>query len=320
MEAGYDYLLLRRRLQRKFVKYTGIIVFVFGALLLATGGAYYGYAAKARADLGDLNVTLSSAVEDPIQKQIEPFVSPRAGEALSSRAPEVVSSLNGNGDDGGSPLARESARVLPKISAAAIRSRGLYPGDALIASSWSNPWSYEPPSFREGLLLQGFTPIAFDQASPPEGLSSATRLIIPSISIDSSVKELAILDMGGSRAYETPANTVGHIPETADAGEVGSSWFFGHTESPTLGEGSVFFNLGKIPDKLRNGEDVFIITDNGEQQYLYRVTSSRVVHQNDMKVYDTGQATIHLVSCVPRLVYDYRLIISGELLAQKTNS
>jgi hypothetical protein len=35
MEAGYDYLLLRRRLQRKFLKYTGIIVVVVGALLLA---------------------------------------------------------------------------------------------------------------------------------------------------------------------------------------------------------------------------------------------------------------------------------------------
>ena len=320
MEAGYDYLLLRRRLQRKSLKYTGIFVLVFGALLLATGGAYYGYAAKARADLDDLNVTLPSAVQDPFQEQLETFTSPPDEEAVSSRALEVVSSLDGTGDDGASEMTRGSARVLPRISAKAIRSRALYPGDSVIASSWSNPWSYEPPSFREELLLQGFTPIAFNEALPTQGLSSATRLIIPSVSIDSSVKELAILDLGGSRAYETPDNTVGHIPETAEAGEVGSSWFFGHTESPTLGEGSVFFNLGKIPAKLRDGDDVYIITDNGQHQYLYRVTSSRVVHQNDMKLYDTGQATIHLVSCVPRLVYDYRLIISGELLAQKSKS
>ncbi len=48
MEAGYDYLLLRGRLQRKLFKYVGIIFFVLGALLLTSGGAYYGYAAKAR--------------------------------------------------------------------------------------------------------------------------------------------------------------------------------------------------------------------------------------------------------------------------------
>ena len=40
MEAGYDYLLLRGRLQRKLLKYVGIIIIVFGALLLASGGAY----------------------------------------------------------------------------------------------------------------------------------------------------------------------------------------------------------------------------------------------------------------------------------------
>ena len=62
MEAGYDYLLRRGRLQRKFFRYTGIIIFVFGALLLATGGAYYGYAAKARADLDNLSVALAGAV------------------------------------------------------------------------------------------------------------------------------------------------------------------------------------------------------------------------------------------------------------------
>ena len=135
--------------------------------------------------------------------------------------------------------------------------------------------------------------------------------------MDSAIKELAILDLGGSRAYETPANTVGHIPATANAGEANSSWFFGHTESPTMGEGSVFFNLRDIPDKLRRGEDVYIIAVNEQRKYLYRATSSQVVHQRELRLYETGLATIHLVSCVPRLVYDHRLIISGELIAIK---
>ena len=166
-------------------------------------------------------------------------------------------------------------------------------------------------------MLRGFTPIDTRLVQPVQSVAPATRIMIPSINVDSIVKELAILDLGGSRAYETPANTVGHIPATANAGEANGSWFFGHTESPTLGEGSVFFNLRDIPDKLRRGEDVYIITDNGQDQFLYRVTSSQVVHQSDLRLYETGLATIHLVSCVPRLVYDYRLIISGELIATK---
>ena len=40
------------------------------------------------------------------------------------------------------------------------------------------------------------------------------------------------------------------------------------------------------------------------------------MHQSELKLFDTGQSTIHLVSCVPRLVYDYRLVINGELVAK----
>ena len=302
MEAGYDYLLLRGRFQRRTAKYTGIFLLVLGALLLASGGAYYGYAAKARADLDELNVALPGSIEEAGQ------------DARLAAIPDGGNrgALAPNGDDESAGL----AKLLPAIPAWAIGDRQLYPGNALAAAYWSNPWAYEPPSYRESVLLQGFTPVG--SAGPTEGsVQPVTRLLVPAIDVDSSVTELEILNLGGSRAYETPANTVGHIPETANAGEQGSSWFFGHTESPILGEGSVFFNLGKIPEKLRNGEDVFIIADNGEQQFLYRATSSRVVSQDDMRLYDTGQATIHLVSCVPSWVYDHRLIITGELVAQK---
>ena len=210
--------------------------------------------------------------------------------------------------------------LLPAISAAAISNQRLYPGESLEASSWSNPLGYEPHSYREQLLLQGFTPVEFGQTLPGGPLAAAGRIIVPSIGVDSVVSELEILDLSGSRAYETPDDVVGHIPETANAGEAGSSWFFGHTESPILGEGSVFFDLRKIPGKLRAGEEVFIITDNGREQYLYRAASSQVLPQGDMKLYDTGRATIHLVSCVPRLVYDHRLVVTGELIAWKTTT
>ena len=203
------------------------------------------------------------------------------------------------------------------MPASAISNQRLYPGESLLANFWSNPLSYESASYREKVLLQGFTPLDATLGLPLDGGSVATRIIIPSIEVDSAITELAVVDMGSSRAYETPSHTVGHIPETANSGEAGSAWFFGHTESPILGEGSVFFNLSKLPGKLSRGEDVFVVTDDGQQQYLYRITSSRVVHQRDMRLYDTGQATIHLVSCVPRLVYDHRLIVTGELVGRK---
>ena len=287
---------------------------VFGALLLASGGAYYGYAAKARADLDELNVSLPGSPGGADQYSADAAVLGRG------QGGPVFGALSAGERDDGLAESPVLAKLLPAISLEAIGARQLYPGEALLAGYWSNPWAYEPPWYRETLLLQGFTPIGLDDLSFGNVRPTATRIKVPAIGVDSSVKELRILELGGSRAYETPANTVGHIPETANAGETGSSWFFGHTESPTLGEGSVFFNLSKIPGKLRNGEDVFIITDNGEQQFLYRATSSQVVSQEEMRLYDTGEATIHLVSCVPRLVYDHRLVITGELVAQKSNS
>jgi len=315
MEAGYDYLLLRGRLQRRLFKYSGIFVFLFGAVLLAASGAYYGYAANARADLDRLNVTVPEATSILDRAAADLVSVPFEQEEPSTGLVDLTARSVAEGD-AGSPAPAKPRRLLPAI---AIGSQRLYPGESLLASAWSDPQSYVPLSYREQVLLQGFTPVEVSQ-NPPQGtLSPATRIIVPSIGVDSTVKELEILDSGGSRAYETPDRTVGHIPETANAGEAGSSWFFGHTESPTLGEGSVFFNLQKIPQKLRNGEDVFIITDNGRNQYLYRVTSSQVVHQSEMRLYDTGKATIHLVSCVPRLVYDHRLIITGELVAQKSD-
>lgn len=310
MEAGYDYLLLRGRLQRKFFRYSGIIIFVFGTLLLATGGAYYGYAAKARADLDNLIVTLPGAVMAQSQSN---------GAAKSNLGDSAGASgtlIGGSGASDG----QGSAKVLPGLSMLAINTSQLYPGEALSAGAWSNPWSFEPLAYQTRMLLQGFVPIESGSVPATGALDVATRVIMPSIGIDSIISELEILNLGESRAYETPDGVVGHIPETANAGESGSSWFFGHTESPTLGEGSVFFNLRQVPGKLRDNEDVFIITETGQTQYLYLVTSTQVVHQDDMVLYDTGQATIHLVSCVPRLVYDYRLIVTGELVGQKTRS
>ncbi len=323
MEAGYDYLLLRGRFQRKSAKFAGIFLLVLGALLLASGGAYYAYAAKARAGLDELNVALPASIEGG-SRDAGALAAPELGQGLPDSQSDLASGTAGafspSGRNDGPNKSQEPAKLLPAISPASIGGRRLYPGAALAAGYWSNPLAYEPSAYQESLLLQGFTPIGSGHL-PLDGVqSNATRLRVPAIGIDSLVKELEILDLGGSRAYETPANTIGHIPETANAGEIGSSWFFGHTESPILGEGSVFFNLGKIPEKLRNGQDVFIITDNGEQQFLYRATSSRVVPQEEIELYDTGEATIHLVSCLPRWVYDHRLIITGELVAQKSNS
>jgi len=263
MEAGYDYL--HGRLQRRVANFTGIFLLAIGLLLLASGGAYYGYSASAKTNLDEL---------------------------VSVFEPRTVPSITGN----------------------SVNSVSLFPGKAVSSASWNDLFSYEPPDFREQRLLDGFSPVG-EFGGTLTDIKPFTRIMVPSIGVDSSISELSILDLGDRRYYESPNNTVGHIPDTANGAEDGASWFFGHTDSPISREGSVFFNLQKVPEKLRTGEDVFIITDNGDRQFLYRAISSQVLHQDDLTLDAAPGSDINLVSSVPRFVYDHRLVISGELIA-----
>ena len=342
MEVGYDYLLMRSRLQQRFLRVSGIFLAVTGGILLSAGIAYFVYAQQAHSDLDKLNYVVpgtesgssigvpgasspssSLKTEQPFTAPlISPATSPDGIESLYS-APDVIQPQTPQGvvssvppsqslEVGQSPQASEVSA--PEISAADIASRQLYPGESLQASYWSNPLEYEPPSYVESSLLQGFKSVDPNSLPTVGTLPSPTRLLIPAIGVDSSVTALQILDLGDSRAYETPKQVVGHIPELANPGEDGSSWFFGHLESPLGGEGNVFYDLPKIPDLLRKGRDVYTIAYSGSKSYLYRITETRVIHQDDMKLFDSGGANIHLVVCVPRFVYDHRLIVTGVLV------
>jgi len=293
MQAGYDYLLAPGRRKRGLSGHLGLILSLLGVLLLIGGGGYYLYATIARSQLDQMNVSLPSAVSvapDPVPDGLSPVT------ALPAQ-PEIIPP--------------------PGIPESAIAGQTVTHGESPLIDVWSDPLSYEPLDYRREVLLRGFTLMEFNQAAPVGTLPAATRLIIPEIGVSSGVTELAIRDLGDSRGYETPVNTVGHIPEVANPGEAGSSWFFAHLESPIVGEGSVFYNLTRIPGMLGSGQDVFVIADTGSRQYLYRITSTEVMHQDELRLFNTGWASIHLVSCVPRLVYDHRLVVTGELVGFK---
>ena len=202
----------------------------------------------------------------------------------------------------------ETVELAPS-SQAFIPEHSLYSGD-----TGANPASVGPR------LPEGFVLVDVSAAGSLPETAPAKWISIGALDINSIVTELSILEIDDRRAYETPSNTVGHIPETANAGEAGDGWYFGHTESPVLDEGSVFFRLQEIPEMLRRGQNIDIITDNGSVQYLYRVTRTRVVHEDDLKLESGGGPEIHLVSCVPRLVYDHRLIVDAQLIGRKLTS
>ena len=110
---------------------------------------------------------------------------------------------------------------------------------------------------------------------------------------------------------------MGHIPDTANPGEGGNGWFFGHLESPLRGEGNVFRRLPEIR-RLAEQDPVDIIIENDDGAFLYRVVATDVVHQDDLSIYDSGGSEVTLVACVPTRVYDHRLLVTAELIAQRS--
>jgi len=336
MEAGYDYLLIRRQLSNAFLRYSGYFLLAVGALLLVTSIGYFSYTWWGRSQLSGLNYAVSpiTAKTQAISGSVA-MVAP-ASASPATIAPKPLSSAQGElakarGTAGG-PLRLDAIadveELSPRISATLIAQQSLYPGEILRASAWSNPFAYEPTSYVETLILGEFKPVDLTNLPPQGTVAPPTHITIPSIDVNSKIEALNILNLGDSRAYETPKDTVGHIPQTFNAGESGSAWFFGHLESPIMDEGAVFYNLPKIPGLLRKGDDVHVIVGNGTRAYLYKITEAIVVNQDDLQLdYQSlkelkpqyallkpGGANIHLVACVPRLDYSRRLVVSGTLV------
>ena len=290
------------------------LLIIPGVILISVAVAYYIYAARAGAGLDDLNVRQSLTPIVSLAAEV-PGAATRTGIFPTSTPDPTVEQPT--------TQAAQPAR----LSAEIIASQQAYPGELISPHAWEDPLKLEPAAPGEG-KPEGYVPVLSSQGSPAGSLSDPERIIITSIGVDSAVKGLEILDLANSRAYETPKNVVGHIPQAANPGEVGSSWFFGHLESPIAGEGNVFHDLPDIPGMLRRGEEVYAVVESSSGSFLYLITESLVLEADDLSLsyadirtanpeytgLDPAGAILHLVTCVPRLVYDHRLVVSGQLV------
>lgn len=306
-----------RRGRRSFTGAAGIAMILMGLVLVGAVGAYYGYSSYARSQLDSL---IYSPVESAglVPVSTAPLPSARLASQSSGVQPSRTTSVQ-------NPLTGAPPNIPggPETVAFPVSSySSVYPGTQIHPKYWDQPiWSGGEPYSYNANETGTQLPPGFRAVSPGDGIlspgqgSATTRISVPSIGVDSDIKELEILDLGNSREYETPKNTVGHIPQSPNPGEQGNAWFFGHLESPIRGEGNVFQRLPDIPEKLRNGDEVLVELQNEEGHiFLYRVTRTDVVHQDDMRLYGSEGATITLVACVPSLVYDHRILVTADLI------
>ena len=335
----------------------GVGTIALGAVLLVAVGLYYGFGLYSSSQLDKLNAAIDGPVSLPVLpsesaqihgallpdgsfkpinrvvKDIQSFVDSGGtlvGSAAESStpAPPLISPLPTVYPDQApsvaAPVETVIASVVPQAAAVDVGAlvsgyNAIYPGYQIHPRNWADPlWaSSDDYVFGEVLRPDGYTALSSEDGLPRAHGPLASRITIPAIAVDSVVEDLAIIDLGNSSAYETPKNVVGRIPSTSNPGEQGNGWFFGHLESPIRGEGNVFSRLPEIPGLLKNGDPVYvsILSDNAE--YLYQVTATEVVHQDDLRLYETDSATITLVACVPRLVYDHRILVTGRLVGVK---
>ena len=313
------------RLIRSAQGVAGIALVAVGVALLAVVGAYYGYAVFARAQLDDLNYSIETTAPLPSDLLRDGFAPPEIAPQVAPRASQVSSrvgvvpvpviqpvSLTVLAD---APVDTPALPVLPSSS-----YESLYPGFQIHPKYWDQPlWAgTDSYSYLDTSLPDGYQPVLNQKIRPPAGVAAVANSIeIPLLGVSSTVSELQILDLGNSRSYETPKNVVGHIPSTAKPSETGNGWYFGHLESPLRGEGNVFSRLPEIPDLLRTGDPVYVSIKSADGQFLYQVTETQVVYQDDLRLHDSDNAEITLVACVPRLVYDHRLVVTAKLVGTR---
>jgi LPXTG-site transpeptidase (sortase) family protein len=193
----------------------------------------------------------------------------------------------------------------------------LYPGDRINPRYWDDPARAGPGPFGAPGIPDGFLAVSSrDPAVAEVSTTQATRIRIPAIGLDADVAELALLDLGEQRAYQTPNNVVGHIPQTAQPGQLDTGWLFGHLESFAGGEGSIFRRLPEIRDLLlEDPVDIFFETETVD--YMYRVTSTSQVPQEELELTTSGNSQVTLVTCWPPRVYDQRVLVHAELIAYR---
>ncbi len=323
MEAGYDYLLSNRNLRRirlavrkireNPLPYAGAALIVLGLTGVLIGSLFFFVFEKSSEELEDELAAVASSAPQPRGELSQAREStPEPGSPVGPASPVTVV-FPAQPASAQPASAQPASAPVTELSPNLASQAGLFPGENLKSDYWSESTTYEPAAHY--VALDGFTKV--DPADLGQ-LPAPTRLLIPSIDVKSDVRQLRVLNLGTSVSWETPDNVVGHIPVTANPGEAGSAWMFGHLESPIRGEGNVFGKLPEIPAMLRRGDDVYAVVENGSDQYLYRIVESKVVPQDELSMTDDGTAQLLMVTCVPRFVYDHRLVVRAVLEGVKS--
>ena len=305
---------LTPRIRPACPKTISITLIVVGLVMFALVAYYLYSGARSGSDAGRFQVEAAPSALPELLGQAAPVPAVRDStlqSAVEARSEAAESRPDDTGLSGAGP-AGVDAPVVDVLDLASV-----YPANLTNPKYWVEPYWAGAAPFGGPSLPDGFEPVSSrDRNVAQVAGSNAVRIQIPAVGLDSSVAELGLVNIGDQLSYETPDNTVGHIPETANPGQMAQGWYFGHLRSVLQGEGNVFRRLPNIADLIRQDPvDVVLVTEDAE--YLYRVIATEQVHQDDLTITDSPNSRIILVTCWPPNVYDRRILVHAELIAVK---
>jgi sortase A len=105
--------------------------------------------------------------------------------------------------------------------------------------------------------------------------------------------------------WEQLKRGVGQHIGTANPGDTGNVVLSAHND--------IFGELFRHLDRLKPGDEIILST--GAQDFVYRVTGTRIVEPTEVSVMEpTPRATVTLISCYPYLIDSERIAVFAELV------
>ncbi len=151
-----------------------------------------------------------------------------------------------------------------------------------------------------------------------------TRQISVREKIDPNVLMIPALNITVPVLYATAVNEsefqallidgVVHYPGTADAGEVGNVYIFGHSSDNAWSKGHFKTVFALLP-KMQIGQNIYISNSQGEK-FVYQVTETRVVAKDDLSVLSqetNGRRLLTLQTSYPVGTSLKRFVVVAEL-------
>lgn len=149
---------------------------------------------------------------------------------------------------------------------------------------------------------------------PEEEIGEQNTLTIPSLSIKAP---LVYITEKGEAAYQDGLQRgVVHYPGTAEVGQPGNAYFFGHSSDLPWAKGEYKTVFALLPNIALG--DLVEVTDAEGHIFTYKITETKIVRPDDLSVLDQGnneRSIISIQTSYPVGTALKRFIAIGELVS-----